>query len=191
VPGAARSLPGDLHRQQRLRKAGLSGRTPRGRVSDPPLLLWDRMQDEDTLEFGPSRRALAQRRALAWFLAAILFGAALLGLFQAALLPGARALAVLVLAVLAALLGWALERRATQALLERRLLVKPQSLELRRGAFARFVVFESLRHARPCTGGTAACGCWSCTPMTARCACATWTAWTRPSRPSAWARAPK
>jgi hypothetical protein len=103
--------------------------------------------------FGPSPRALAQRRwLLAGAQALLLAVLILLGL-------GIRSHGlVLVLGqwLLLAVLGWGLwhsgRRALLQPLLERELLLHDQALELRRGAFKRFVVYSSLRHVKVVQG---------------------------------------
>lgn len=97
--------------------------------------------------FGPSQRALAQRRAL-WSAFKAALGA--LGVLAAwAAWPqgaAARGAAILALAALA----WALWRWRGLAFLaplaERELRLHAHAVELRRGDFKRFVVFEGLRH---------------------------------------------
>lgn len=103
-----------------------------------------------TRRFGPSRRALGQRRALVYSFKAGLWVCALLAARQ--FWPTAGVL-VLVLTALLLALAWGLWRwQGLDVLLtplaERELTLHAQALELRRGDFKRFVVFESLRHIR-------------------------------------------
>lgn len=100
--------------------------------------------------FGPSRRALAQRRGL---LGACLL--ALLGLGTAGLESAPADLRWgLGLGLVA--LAWVLWRAGDALLLgplrQRQLLLHDQALELRRGAFTRFVVYEALRHIKVVQG---------------------------------------
>lgn len=103
--------------------------------------------------FGPSARALGQRRALLGALKALAFGGACLVAiaWPAELLPLELAKWLLV-----AVLGWGLwTARGTwllRPLLERELLLQEVALELKRGAFKRLVVFEGLRHIQVIQG---------------------------------------
>jgi hypothetical protein len=103
--------------------------------------------------FGPSARALRQRRGLAVVFKALLLLLLLtIGLtFQ----PPALALGLLKWLILGGL-AWGIwtggERRLLGALMERELLLHDQALELRRGTFKRFVVFSSLRHIKVVQG---------------------------------------
>jgi len=67
-----------------------------------------------------------------------------------------RASLVLAQWLMLAALGWGLWRRSRQALLqpllERELLLHDQALELKRGAFTRFVVYSGLRHVKVVQG---------------------------------------
>lgn len=93
--------------------------------------------------FGPSARALGQRRALLWALRALAVLAALL--LSRGLPSGLPARLGLAAAV--ALCFWGTRPAALlRPLQERELGLHANALELRRGAFKRFVVFEALRH---------------------------------------------
>src|SRR5262245_23313992 len=97
--------------------------------------------------FGPLPQALTQRGQLAWifkFMAAVwvLVASALLGSALAWGLGGLAAALLLALPV-----RWLLSPLA-----ERELQLQPQAVELRRGAFRRFVVFSSLRHVQVVQG---------------------------------------
>lgn len=99
--------------------------------------------------FGPSRRALAQRRALLGALKAL--SAAVLALAAGSLatpiLP--LALAKWGLWLLACWLLWlARGRWLLGPLQERELLLQELGLELRRGSFKRLLVFEGIRHVQ-------------------------------------------
>jgi len=103
--------------------------------------------------FGPSPRALGQRRWLLRAASALGLGVLLLlGLSIRSRGP------VLVLGqwLMLAALGLALWRWSRQTLLqplqERELLLHDQALELRRGAFKRFVVYSALRHVKVVQG---------------------------------------
>lgn len=97
--------------------------------------------------FGASQRALGQRRALLWALKGVLFGILLiLALkFQPEAL-WAIALKWALFAGMSAGLYYARGRFILDPLLERELTLHAHALELRRGSFRRFVVFENLRH---------------------------------------------
>jgi hypothetical protein len=99
--------------------------------------------------FGPSQRALSQRRLVL----ALLRGAGLglllvLGLTCQGDEPRTRLALWAVLAVAAVALWRWQGRRLLAPLAERRLLLHDQALELQRGAFKRFVVYEGLRHVK-------------------------------------------
>jgi hypothetical protein len=103
----------------------------------------------DSRRFGPSARALGQRRAL--LTAVKLALGALAGLLAWRFWPASLGAALgLALGLLA--LAWGLWRWRGLAVLaplaERELRLHAHALELRRGDFKRFVVFESLRHIR-------------------------------------------
>ena len=101
-------------------------------------------------QFGPSRRALAQRRGLLGACLLIPLELGILGIHPALL--GLRLGLRLGLAALA----WGLWRAGDATLLgplrQRQLLLHDQALELRRGAFTRFVVYEALRHVKVVQG---------------------------------------
>ncbi|HTB21888.1 MAG TPA: hypothetical protein VK914_04185 [bacterium] len=97
----------------------------------------------ELVRFGPSPRALSQRRALAGALALLSLACLWLALRMA---PEWGWPAWL----LAAALGYGLLRTARSAasnpLAGREVLLHPQALELRRAGFRRLVVFENIRH---------------------------------------------
>ena len=103
--------------------------------------------------FGPSPRAVTQRR---WLVRAckllLLSGLLALGLSSRPSLVGLILAQWLTLAAL----GWALwragDKRLLGPLLERELLLHEQALELRRGDFKRYVVYEALRHVKVVQG---------------------------------------
>ena len=93
--------------------------------------------------FGPSARALRQRRALVWAAHALLL---LLAALLWRRLPAGPA-APAALAVALGLLLWSTRPQVLlRSLRSRELSLHAQALELRRGAFKRFVVFEAVRH---------------------------------------------
>lgn len=97
--------------------------------------------------FGASARSLSQRRALLWALKGILLGILLiLALkFQPEALWAAGLKWALAAAIAAGL--WTSRGRLfLDPLLERELSIHAHALEIRRGSFRRFIVFESLRH---------------------------------------------
>jgi hypothetical protein len=103
----------------------------------------------EPLRFGSSQRALSQRRGLVW-----LFKGLLLSIFLILALkfqpPELWAVALKWLAFGAIVWGlWqARGRLFMDALLERELIIHANALEMRRGSFRRFLVFESLRHIK-------------------------------------------
>jgi hypothetical protein len=97
--------------------------------------------------FGASQRALGQRRALLWALKGVLFG--ILLILSIKFQPDslwAIALKWALFAGMSAGLWYARGRFIMDPLLERELTLHAHALELRRGSFRRFVVFENLRH---------------------------------------------
>ncbi|HZM02301.1 MAG TPA: hypothetical protein VFC44_04685, partial [Candidatus Saccharimonadales bacterium] len=102
-------------------------------------------QADAVQRFGPSPRALAQRRALA-VLVVVLIMVCAYGVLDGALLNLTGwirwTLSILLLLALGRLFGAAIKK----PLAEREVLLLPQALELRRGGFRRLVVFENIRH---------------------------------------------
>jgi len=99
--------------------------------------------------FGPSQRALGQRRLVLGLLRGAGLGLLLvLGVAAQGDEPGPRLALWLGLALAAALLWRWQGRRLLAPLAERRLLLHDQALELQRGEFKRFVVYEGLRHVK-------------------------------------------
>jgi len=99
--------------------------------------------------FGPSRRALGQRRLLLALLRGAGVGLLLvLGLACQGDEPGPNLALWAGLAVAGVALWLWQGRRLLAPLAERRLLLHDQALELQRGAFKRFVVYEGLRHVK-------------------------------------------
>ncbi|HTB34039.1 MAG TPA: hypothetical protein VK842_04200 [bacterium] len=99
--------------------------------------------------FGPSQRALGQRRLLLALLRGAGVGLLLvLGLACQGDEPGPNLALWAGLAVAGVALWLWQGRRLLAPLAERRLLLHDQALELQRGAFKRFVVYEGLRHVK-------------------------------------------
>ena len=103
--------------------------------------------------FGPSQRALGQRRLLLGLLRGAGIGLLLvLGLTLQADDPAPRLALWAGLAVVGVALWFWQGRRVLAPLAERKLLLHDQALELQRGAFKRFVVYEGLRHVNVVQG---------------------------------------
>lgn len=97
--------------------------------------------------FGASQRSLAQRRALLWALKGVLFLILLILALKFQPEPlWAIALKWAFFAGVSAGLWYARGRFILDPLLERELSLHAHALELRRGTFRRFIVFENLRH---------------------------------------------
>jgi len=103
--------------------------------------------------FGPSQRALGQRRLVLGLLRGA--GMGLLLVLGLTLQPDEAASRLALWAGLAVAGGalWFWQgRRVLAPLAERRLLLHDQALELQRGVFKRFVVYEGLRHVKVVQG---------------------------------------
>jgi hypothetical protein len=101
--------------------------------------------DPQSKRFGPSARAVAQRRGILIALQALFI---LAGFLLARDLPPSLGARAAVVAMVGLLLFSSRPAVMLKPLQERELSLHAAALELRRGAFKRFLVFEALRHIR-------------------------------------------
>jgi hypothetical protein len=107
------------------------------------------METQAPHSFGPSARALKQRRWLLLAFRLLVLAVLCLAIRQLKLASGTQAL--LMLGALA--LAWLPPGGRILAPLEsRRVLLHSQALELQRGQFRRFIVFENIRHVHAVRG---------------------------------------
>ncbi|HTA17085.1 MAG TPA: hypothetical protein VK786_05000, partial [bacterium] len=99
------------------------------------------------VRFGPSPRALSQRRILAGVLAVVILLCLWMTLGSPAV-PGWAWARWLQAAALVWGLWLVVRAAGSNPLAGREVLLHPQALELRRADFRRLVVFESIRHLR-------------------------------------------
>ncbi|HTA16440.1 MAG TPA: hypothetical protein VK786_01680, partial [bacterium] len=100
------------------------------------------------VRFGPSPRALSQRRILAGALAAMILLCLWSCLGAAPAMPGLGWVRWLEAAALVLGLWLVVRAAGSNPLAGREVLLHPQALELRRADFRRLVVFASIRHIR-------------------------------------------
>jgi hypothetical protein len=123
-------------------------------MSDTPFSLEERGDgagpepSAGPVRFGPSPRALSQRRILAGCLAVIILLCLWVTLGSASALPGWAWSRWLQAAALVWGLWLVVRAAGANPLAGREVLLHPQALELRRADFRRLVVFTSIRHLR-------------------------------------------